>query len=127
MRFKVFFYAAFMLLPVGICALPSSGQAQEKNRQWSYCAQDSDCVVVGGGCFLGTVHKDFKVEAEAYYAEKNTLAECGETLDPATAKAACTHSKVPCMSETGEIDHESICVSKKAKCTLVEQDTDSFE
>ena len=100
------------LLVFLLFVLAPAAQAQE-NREWTFCTQDSDCVVVGGGCTITAVHKDFAAQGQAYCDRRNTLVECPESLDPAKFRAECKKTPVPCMDNSPEG-----CLSKRLKCEI---------
>lgn len=103
MRF-VLFLLVFMLVT------PAYAQY---DKAWRYCEADSDCVIVGGGCCMIAVNKDFTSQGEAYCADVNTRAECEKPVDLNDASVSCRKASVPCLGST-----EESCLSKRAKCTL---------
>ncbi len=114
----------WIVLLLGVLVIITGGHdayAQERNI-WKSCQVDADCVVVGGGCCLTAVNKDHIKDGEAYCAEMNATVECLRYMDPKTSKAVCRKTPVPCFD--GSLDG---CMSKKAKCDLVESANDFAE
>ena len=107
-------FAASILLLILLCA--GTAQAQEK-REWKFCEQASDCVVVGGGCCLSAVYKDFTEQGKAYCDDMNARIECIRYMDPAKSVAKCEQTPVPCMGNPTES-----CLSKRKKCVVQEQE-----
>lgn len=50
-------------------------KAQEDSK-WFACEKDADCVVVGVGCAIHAVNKQYKEEADLYYRHQNTQMDC---------------------------------------------------
>ncbi|MCB1592889.1 MAG: hypothetical protein KDI90_10615 [Alphaproteobacteria bacterium] len=88
MRFlSVFLMSVFLAGPVFAEGIP---------REWRVCGQDSDCRVVGGGCFIDAVNAAFVTQGTQYANDMNARIECIRYMDPLRHRAVCQKMEIPC-------------------------------
>jgi hypothetical protein len=47
-----------------------------KYNEWKTCVSDTECVVVGVGCYVDSANTAHQNEADAYYRRRNAPVEC---------------------------------------------------
>ncbi len=81
--------------------------------EWTMCSTDSDCRIVGGGCYLGAVNKDYVTQGTKYANDINARVECIRYMDPLKARAECYKPPKPCPPE-------AMCPERAPSCRAVE-------
>ncbi len=71
----------------------SIGSAKKmlSNPSWFTCKEDTQCVVIEGGCDWAVVNIDFLEESKHYFSDIQTRVECDGSVDfsQPKPKAAC--------------------------------------
>ncbi len=62
--------------------------------EWTYCAQDKDCVVVKGMCGPAAVHAGYEAAAEAFFSERAEGIKCVKKFWEPKAEGAAAHCRV---------------------------------
>lgn len=81
------FYLALALL-----ILVAAHAEAQMPPEWKTCSVDSDCRIVGGGCFLDAVNHAHITHGTKYANDINSRVECIRYMDPLKATAVCDFS-----------------------------------
>ncbi len=96
------------------CFLLLSGPAfAQMPYEWKTCETDSDCRIVGGGCFLDAVNQAHITQGTQYANDINARVECVRYIDPLKARAECYKPPKPCPPE-------AMCPEQAPQCRAVE-------
>ncbi len=57
--------------------------------EWTSCKVDTDCRIVGGGCYVGAVNHAHITQGTQYANDINARIECLRYMDPLLFRAAC--------------------------------------
>ena len=90
------------------------------NREtWGFCKTAEDCVIVGAGCAIAAVHKNYEAEADKYYSKMNMAMDCAVNLRAEDMIVHCSHQRQACKTFWGKDDPESTCVSARKLCSAI--------
>lgn len=103
----------FSALLMFLFFLPGPAMAQMP-AEWKNCAQDSDCRIVGGGCFLDAVNGAYITQGTQYANDINARIECIRYIDPLLARAVCNIMPEPECGLAGN------CPAPQGQCAAVE-------
>lgn len=68
---KTIFFTLFIF-----CGFYAYGCEETYDKRWVACVKDTDCVAIEGACRPISVSKNFKTEAEKYYACLSKTVDC---------------------------------------------------
>jgi len=110
----------FVALTLWFGLHPSAAHAAEPDKKWFQCLQDSECVLVGGGCVMGAVNRNYAEPATQYFNDLNARIECEKPADVSLSSTTCERRDTECRKFFGLLpDADGKCKADFATCVVV--------
>jgi len=108
-QFHIILCAVYLLFPL------SPAYAEDHSDDWFNCKSDNDCIAVDDCGRVLAINKNYKSEAEQYYAQEHATQNCLPGKPPSSIK--CRPQKMGCKNWFGGIDPAADCVG--LRCIVI--------